>query len=161
MHHRPGGGHPPPLGGRDVSPLDLHPINPNAVPEVRAIIRRALVALRSDTAVICSHVSTFAAAGIEPFVCAVHPAAGIMCGRCVAEHHERHTRETEFGCDVCGQVASEGQTMTSVVARKWITVDTTTTRGVRSLYAGIVMLVCLGTCHPCAKAAGIPLGVKS
>ena len=92
----------------------------------------------------CAHLATE-----EPsFLCASHPAAGVLCWACMERHAGRHDDDAERTCDICGTVADVicGAPVTAtlrVVAR--------VPRGSDVLIDGPVAVIGLGACRPCAE----------
>ncbi len=78
----------------------------------------------------CSHLAAAVAAGLAGVICAEHPGAGIFCPDCAAAHADRHPREVD--------------TVASIIGQRRLQVTTTTTAGWLALYAGPVLVVCLG-----------------
>lgn len=67
---------------------------------VEQMIRATLEVLRSEDQPPHACVHALAPRSGPSFVCAVHPAAGILCRDCAEEHFARH--ENPDGCDRCG-----------------------------------------------------------
>ena len=155
-HRQDGAGVPrehTPGGYRGLGPELIH-VDAGTVPAVAARVRRAVAAVSADGPPIrCAHLRDAIASGGAGMACAEHPAAGIMCPACSTRHTRRHSWAVEHRCDVCGALAA---TMRALVGREDVAVTTRTTTGRRSLYAGVLLVVAVGTCVPCGDAAGLP-----
>jgi hypothetical protein len=130
-------------------------LDPSALPDVVDRAREAVGRLTASLLpIVCPHVSAHVnTTGGGAVMCAEHPGAGIMCPACLLEHSARHPWETEHRCDVCGATADS---MRSIICTENVSLLVQSTAGRVSTYLGPLLVVALGTCVPCADAAGLP-----
>jgi len=134
---------------------DVVRLDPGHLPDLERMANASIERLVAQSPVVrCHHVEGINGA----IVCAPHPAAGMMCPDCAEQHAQRHAHTLEHECDRCGQ---QGPTMHPILASNVVVVSTITTTGKPAIYAGPVVLVCLGVCTSCAAEVDLPTVVAS
>ncbi len=135
---------------------DVVRLEPGLLPDIERLADASIDRLvaQSPRLLRCHHVKAIGGA----VACASHPVAGLLCPPCAEQHARRHAHELEHECDRCGQQAP---TMHSVMASNVVVVSTITTTGRPAIFAGPVVLVCLGVCTSCAVELGLPTVVAS
>ncbi|HXH58914.1 hypothetical protein [Iamia sp.] len=118
-----------------------------ALPRADQALADAITQLHRPPVLRCAHATHGAA-----FVCAQHPAAGIMCWGCSLAHTDRHTYEVEHRCDECG---TDTELLHPIAGTATVTVLTTDTHGDGALFVGTVIAIALGVCPPCATRRGV------
>ncbi len=136
--------------------IDVVRLEPGRLPDLERLADASIARLvaQSPKLLRCHHVKAIGGA----VACASHPVAGLLCIACAEQHARRHAHELEHECDRCGQQAP---TMHSVMARNDVVVSTITTARKPAIYAGPVVLVCLGVCEACAVELDLPVVVAS
>ncbi len=98
----------------------------------------------------CVHVVRDGAGAI---LCALHPQAGLQCGRCSSRHVGRHDDREERRCDHCGQVVDElHQVVVAAPLARELRIRHP--RGFARPLTGVVAVVGIGCCGPCREAQG-------
>lgn len=118
-----------------------------ALPGADSVLSEAIAQLHRPPVLRCPH-----AIGGAAYLCAQHPAAGLLCWPCALAHTRRHGYDVEHRCDVCG---AEGEWIHPLVGCADVAVLTTSTHGAAALYAGPVIAIALGVCPPCAATRGV------
>lgn len=130
--------------------------------DVEILAAAVLNYARRPPLMACTHVVRDGAGAV---LCALHPQAGLQCGRCSSRHVGRHDDREERRCDHCGQVVDELHQVVGTVplARELRIRDP---RGYARPFTGVVAVVGIGCCEPCREADGrheivdIPTGLE-
>lgn len=117
---------------------------PDLLRKENAAIQRLL---EDEHRTACSHITSRTVTVPGVAVCAHHPAAGLMCMDCVADHATRHDRELEQTCDICGTHDPQIAAIVGVLAAHGL--DVYDRHGHGGLIVGEIYLNGLGLCRSC------------
>lgn len=95
----------------------------------------------------CRHVVD----GEYPLMCAQHPAAGLMCARCINRHTCRHDVAEEKTCDECRQ---QVDLIAPVAIWLPLVANPMDTKGRHRELRTQVVILAMGWCDPCKLTAG-------
>lgn len=125
-------------------------IGDDAHPAVHSKVERVLAVLndeirRHGAVTQCGHARN----SRVMLVCAAHPAGGVRCPRCAAEHARRHSWELEHECDGCGR-AVDNEPWSGLVAPVEVRrLKVRRPRGEVGLLVGEIHVIGLGLCVDC------------